>query len=467
MLIGPALFALSGIGLAQIFTRPGAMAFGTLLWMVFWWVARPVHITVTALLPGIVNAVFSIVPMGSVISHYSSGSIILIFGTGLLSMAWESTGLDRRIALKALSLIGPSMKSQIAVWLISSIVLSTMMPNVAVCALYCPIAVAMLHAAGYEDIKRSPQAVPIFLAIGWGAGIGGVGSPLGGAMNVTAIAYIQEYMGCEFMYIDWIKRSVPYMVLVTIAMLIFMWHMSRGCEEIQGTKEYFKKLLEELPPISRDEKLSGSFFLAAVAAAFARPLYVELLPSAEPAYIFLIFGCLMFLFRGTDKKPLVTWETAQKNSLWGMMILFGGGIALGNMINESGAAAGIADIVSKQNLDGGFTTILIFTVFAVTLSEMTSSTVSSAVMIPIVISITSRLGLNPIPYWFITVLAYNAEFLLPVSVRAIPVSYGLSAKEMLKKGIPATFIRMMIALICGYAYLKFWPGFGILSNWSF
>lgn len=131
IIIGPVLFALSSFTLGGALTQPGAMAFGTLLWMVFWWVTRPVHMTVTALLPGIVNAIFAMVPMGSVTSHYASGSIILIFGTGLLSLAWARTGLDRRVALKALSLIGPSMKSQIIVWLVASIVLSMMMPNVA------------------------------------------------------------------------------------------------------------------------------------------------------------------------------------------------------------------------------------------------------------------------------------------------------------------------------------------------
>ena len=467
IIIGPVLFALSSFTLGGALTQPGAMAFGTLLWMVFWWVTRPVHMTVTALLPGIVNAIFAMVPMGSVTSHYASGSIILIFGTGLLSLAWARTGLDRRVALKALSLIGPSMKSQIIVWLVASIVLSMMMPNVAVVALYTPIAVAMLHAAGYEEISKCPQAIPILLAIGWGAGIGGVGTPLGGAMNVSAISFIQEYIGTEFMYIDWIKRSIPYLIILTIIMLFCMLYIGRGCEPIKGTKEYFDKLLSELGPMSRDEKLSGILFLIAVFGAFARPLYANLVPNAEPAYIFLIFGCVMFLLTGEDKKPFLTWEAAQENSLWGMMLLFGGGVALGNLVNESGAAAGIASIVGKLNLDGGFTTFLIFAVFATILSEMTNSTVSAAVTIPIVISITSNLGLNPIPYWFATVFAYNAEFLLPVSVRAIPISYGLPSDQMMKKGIPMVIVRLLVALIFGCACIKLWPGFGTLSNWSF
>ena len=81
------------------------------------------------------------------------------------------------------------MKSQITVWLLASMIFSSCLPNVAVCALFTPIAVAMIHAAGYEDIKKAAPAVPILLCIGWGAGLGGVGSPLGGAMNVAAIQF--------------------------------------------------------------------------------------------------------------------------------------------------------------------------------------------------------------------------------------------------------------------------------------
>ena len=94
---------------------------------------------------------------------------------------------------------------------------------------------------------------------------------------------------------------------------------------------------------------------------------------------------------------------------------------------------------------------------------MTNGTTAAAVSIPIVFGFTSELGLNPIPYWFITTLAYNAEFLLPLSVRAIPVAYGLDANKMLKAGTPMTIISMVVVIIFGYLAMQFWPAFGELS----
>ena len=166
LIFGPALyFTFAIIGAKAGIDATAAKRTGTAVRMIYWWVTRPVDITVTALLPAIINALFNIVPMENVISQYASSSIILIFGSCLLTAPWASIGLDRRISLKALSLIGPSMKSQIAVWLLAAAIMSNLMPNVVVVAIFTPIAVSMLSAAGYKDISKCEPAVPILCAI--------------------------------------------------------------------------------------------------------------------------------------------------------------------------------------------------------------------------------------------------------------------------------------------------------------
>lgn len=410
------------------------MAIGTLLWMVFWWVTQPVALTVTAFLPVGVNAIFGMVEMGDVISQYSSGSIILVFGSCLLTIPWATTGLDRRVALKVLSLVGPSMKSQITVWLLASMIFSSCLPNVAVCALFTPIAVAMIHAAGYEDIKKAAPAVPILLCIGWGAGLGGVGSPLGGAMNVAAIQFFQEWSGHEFMYVDWIVRILPFFILTAILTLSLMYFFfTRKGEKLEGTKDYFEKAYAELGPMKNDEKICGILFLLAMAGAFCRPLFANVLPALEPAYIFAILGSMSFILTrvGKDGKrePMMTWDHAQANVMWGMMLLFGGGLALGKLVNGSGAGEAIAKLITDMHLTNDLAIVVVFVVFAVLISELTNSTVSAAVTVPIILTLCTNLGLNPVPYWFILVMGYNAEFLLPVSVRAITVGNGLDADK--------------------------------------
>lgn len=463
LMAGPALCMLAYIILKETFSRTGAMAVGLLFWMVFWWVTCPVDLTVTAFLPIIVNAFFNIVPMGAVISQYSSSSIILIFGSCLLTIPWATTGLDRRVALKILSFVGPSMKSQIIVWLLASVLFSSVIPNVAVCALFCPIAVAMLQAAGYNDIKKAKPAIPILLCIGWGAGLGGAGSPLGGAMNVAAISFFQEWSGHEFMYIDWLVRIMPYYIISTVVcLLMLLFIFAREGTQLEGTKDYFEKAYKELGTTKRDEKICGILFILAMLGSFTRPLFANILPGLEPAYIFVALGMMNFIVTGVDKRPILVWEHAQSNMLWGMMLLFGGGLALGKIINESGAGNGIATFISGISIGNDFVVVTVFVIFATLLSELSSSTVSAAVTVPILLEYCLNAGMNPVPYWFITVMAYNAEFLLPVSVRAIPVGYGLDADQQLRKGIPFVIVRVLLVIIIGYVCLNYWPAFGTL-----
>lgn len=463
LILGPALYFLIFLILGTTLPATAAKGIGTAAWMIFWWVTRPVDITVTALLPVVINALFQIVPMENVISQYASGSIILIFGSCLLTAPWSAIGLDRRISLKALSLIGPSMKSQIAVWLLAAVVLSNMMPNVVVVAIFTPIAVSMLKAAGYDDISKCEPATPILCAIAWGSQVGGAGTPLGGAMNITAISFIEEYTGREFMYVDWLVRMLPYTVIATVVVLLMMILKPMKVDSLSGTKEYFERCYAELGPMKRDEKISLAMFVIAMLGSFVRPLYADLLPGLVPAYLFLLLGFLNFVIIAADGKLLLTWESAQKEVMWGMLLLFAGGLALGQILTGSGANDAIAEVVSGLNLSGGIGTVVIFAVFACIISEMTNSTVSAAVTLPIVIGVTTKLGLNPIPYMFTAAMAMNYESLLPVSVRAISVGYGLDPNKLMKSGFPITLVRMAIAIIVGYLTMIIWPGFGTLS----
>ena len=468
LLMGPVLLVLCTLALSGPFGTAGAEAIGTSLWMIFWWITRPVHITVTAIVPVIVNAFLSMVPMTDVISQYSCESIVLVFASGLIIMPWAAIGLDRRIALKALSIIGPSMKSQTIVWLCATTIFSTVLPNIAVVTLFCPIAVAMLKAAGEEDVSNSKAALPIMLAIAWGVSLGGGGTPIGGAMNQVSITALQEFTGKEFMYSDWLIHVLPYTVIGTLGIYFGMrlLPMCKQVERLEGTKEFFRESYAELGPMKGIEKFCLGAFILALLLTFTRTWYASLLPGLAPAYSMLTLGfiCLFITIKKEGKSvALLTWEEAQRDMMWGMMLLFASGMAMGKLLNGTGASNVLGEMISNMNLDGGLTTIIVLVVFTRLLSEVTNGTTAAAVSCPIIFAFTSKLGLNPGPYWFICTFAYNAEFLLPISVRAVPVGYGLDAKKMLKGGIPMTILNMIIVIAFGYLCMKFIPGWGQLS----
>lgn len=466
LIMGPLLFVLFAVGAGGVLTEPGARATGVAAWMIYWWVTAPVHLTVTAILPIITNAFLNLVPQSTVISQYACESIILIVGSTMLTTPWRSIGLDRRIALKSLAIIGPSMKSQVIVWTVVTTVLSTVLPNIVVVSLLCPIAVAMVRAAGFDDIEHSEPAQIILLAIAYAVSVGGMGTPMGGAMNVTSISALQDYYGIEFMYIDWIKRIIPLLVVLTIVGIIMVMFIPMKIKRLEGTKEFFRDQYAALGPMKNTEKFSLALFILALVGSLTRTWWASLLPGLAPAYLFVTLGFIGYFVCFKGKGILMTWQETQDQIPWSSMILFAAGLALGKMLTGSGASEAMGQLLMKFNLDGGFATILVLVLFCRLIGEVTNGTTAAALTCPIIFAFTAALNINPIPYWFINIMAYNAEYMLPLSVRTVNVAYGMQPKLLMKYGWWQCLIQAVFVAVIGYLCMKFWPGFGELVNFT-
>lgn len=461
IIIGPLLFALCGFMLPEsVFgSREACMAIGTVAWMAFWWITEAVDFAVTAFLPIAVNAVFEITDMSSVISNYASETILLLLGASILTVSWEETGLDRRIAARFLSLVGSKVRHQVVFWFILCVILSAVLPNAVVCAAMTPIAVSMLRYVGEKDIAKSKVGSLLLLTIAYGTGVGGLASPLGGAMNLVTVDYLEQITGEEYMYISWVIRFLPIMiVLVTSNVIMLLMGCKKG-DELGGSKEYFKEQYRAFPKISREEAISLALFLIATVLSFARQLYQAYLPGLKPAYVFIICAILSFFITKKDGTRLMTWKSAQKNIVWDLIYVFAGGLALGTLINESGAAQAFVNLVADVGLEDGFVLVLVIITLTVLLSDVTSNTATAAVAMPIVIGIVQGIGANPIPYIYIASIGVNLSYMLPTSIRAIPVGYGLEPKYMLKKGVPITIVVIILMSILSYLMLRFWPAF--------
>lgn len=461
LIVGPLLLVLSVFLLPEsIFAEVASRtAVGTVAWMAYWWITAPVDFAVTAFLPIAVNAVIPMVDMSEVISNYASETILLLLGASILTVSWEKTGLDKRIAAKCLSLIGSNLRYQIVFWFLLSAVLSALLPNAVVCATITPIAVSMLKYVGEGDISSSKKGSIILLTVAYAAGVGGLATPLGGAMNLITVDYIQQLTGKEYMYTSWVIRFLPIMLVLVASNIIFLVLKVKKTDTIGISKEYFKQQYKLLPKISREEALSFALFVVATVLVFTRQLYQSLLPGLKPAYVFIICAIVSFLISCKDGTRLMVWKSVQTKIVWELIYIFAGGLAAGTLINKSGAAQAIGDAVSRTNLDGGFLTVLIIITMTVLLSDITSNTATAAVSIPIVISIISGIGKDPIPYIYIASIGVNLSYMFPTSIRAIPVGYGLQPKYMLKQGIPLTVIVILLMSVLGYMLLKFWPAF--------
>lgn len=464
LFIGPVLFFLCYFGLpATVFeTAAARAAIGAVAWMAFWWITGPVDYAVTAFLPIALNAFFQIADMSAVIANYASETILLLLGASVLTASWQVTGLDKRIAAKFLSMVGSNLRHQIVFWFLISAVLSSVLPNAVVCATVTPIAVSMLNYIGEKDIAKSRVGSLILLTVAYAAGVGGLASPLGGAMNLVTVDYLEQLTGQEYMYSSWVIRFLPIMIVLAISNVLMLLIGVKKDENLGGSKEYFVEQYKAMDKMSREEIYSLTLFLIATVLAFTRQLYQDWLPGLKPAYAFITCAIVAFSLTYKDGGRLMRWKVAEKYMGWELMYVFAGGLAVGTLVSKSGAADNIGAFVSGTNLTGGFLTIVVIITLTLLLSDVTSNTATAAVAIPIVIGIIQGIGKDPIPYVYIASIGVNLSYMLPTSIRAIPVGYGLEPKYMLKKGVPITLVVIILMSILSYLMMAFWPAFSTI-----
>ena len=452
---GPLLFAAALLLIPESvmpFSVKGVV--GLFLWMSAWWITIPVGVAVTALLPIPVCAVFGFVKVGEVIPQYFTDLVVLLIGADILTLTWETTGLNRRIALRTLSFIGPSMKSQIVMWFTAATVMSIFLPNVVAGACLTPIALAMLKAVGKEDPGTHLSAANILLAIAWGAGIGGFGSPLGGGMNLVVINYIEKLTGEEYMYLTWVGLMLPILGVITAGCIACMFTMKSEVAVLPGAQDYFIGEYAKLGRMSAPERLSLWMFVAPVLLAFTRELWKGLIPSLTSSYVFIVFAVASFCLPGTCNGRLITWKFAQHRMSWGLFYTLAGGLALGKVITASGASEMLARSVAASGVTNTSLLCVLFVVLASLLANISSNNSACAITSPLVVSVMSALGSNPVPYLYMAAVGGNLAFLLPSATRAIPVDAGVSPSYMLKKGLLINLVSLVLAVGCALVCLK-------------
>lgn len=461
LLLGPAIMLITLLTPSP-FDGMSAVAWHTLgltLWMAIWWISEATPVSVTAFLPLIVAPIVGIAPIKLTTSSYAHPLIFLFLGGFFISIAMERWNLHRRIALKAMSLASTKPSHQIGGLMLVTAFLSMWMSNTATAVMMLPIALSIIEMVKQKQSgeKQENFSKAMLLAIAFSASIGGLATLIGTPPNALMAAYLADSYNIEIGFAQWMIVGIP----LTSVLLILCWLiLTKICYQVNegehiDTHDMFKNKLKELGVMSKGEKLVLFFFAFAAISWILRPLIASMTGLAISDTGIAMFVALLLFVVPVDRKKdirILAWEDTKKLP-WGVLLLFGGGLALASLIKQSGLADFIAIQLEATSNIPLIAAILVVTVTILFLTEITSNTATAASFLPLLGPISVTLTDGPMMLVIPTALAASCAFMMPVATppNAIVFSSGeLRIADMARAGfwlnIAAVFMIVLLML---------------------
>src|SRR5215213_2949440 len=400
-----------------------------LTFTMIYWLSEAILIPATAVLSLALCVVLNVPGVGPnaedapgdvVFGAFADPTIFLFIGAFIIAQAMITHGLDRRFAFRILSIPGISRSTYgviIAFGAIAALI-SAFISNTATAAMLLPIGLGMMGALGGmvseqsdtdRDVSRLRFGTALMLMISYGAGVGGLLTPIGTPPNLIGIAFIEEATDARITFFGWVLTAFPICLLMFIALCTILILLNRPeVRRISGAEEYIAEERSKLGPFTAGERNTLIAFGVAV-SLWVLPGIVALIFGDESLVYSVVYSrldegtvaiigaALLFLLpiNWPERRFTMNWNDAARID-WGTIILFGCGIALGILLSDTGLAEtlgnGIADAL-------GFTSLLavsaVSAIIAILISETTSNTASATIVVPIVIPIASAAGLDP------------------------------------------------------------------------
>lgn len=444
------------------FTHAGRACIGIVVWMALWWFTETVPIAVTAMLPLVLFPVFKVTTITEAMSPYASSTIFLFLGGFLLAIGVARWGLDRRIALTALRIVGTKPAAIVFGLMASCAFMSMWISNTACAAMMVPIAVAVLNLV--RSTQEGPMTpgeknfgVCVMLGIAYSASIGGVGTIIGSPPNGIYVRFMEQTYNHSVSLIEWMKVGFPVMlVLLPAAWFILCKVLFRSTiGEVKGGREWVKKELENMGPLSQGEWVVLVIFLTAVLlwtfGGLIRPITID---GAQPfkgltdSVIAMICGIALFCvpvdFK-TNQKAL-TWEDCSEVG-WDVLLLFGGGLSMAAALQATGSAGLIgAQAAAFVGAPSWIVIIACCAIITVT-TNFTSNTALAATMMPLLASVAPVIGIKEDSLLMVTALSASMAYMMPVGTppNAIVFASGrLSIMQMVKAGAVLSVVSIVV-----------------------
>ena len=434
--------------------------------VVVWWVSEAIPIPATALLGAVLAVLSGIVSAREAFAPFASPTIFLFIGSFMIGRAVTDHGLDRRLAFSLLSLkMVQGSLPRIAITVAGlTMVLSAWMSNTATAAMMLPVAVGILTATGTTRLPKGKAASTTFLlSLAYSAAMGGVMTPVGTPPNLITLGLLDQVLGIRINFFTWMLMAAP--ISLTFAAVLFVI-TGRRLSRIGGRNDEAASFLKDQQPVgpwtAGQRNCAIAFGLAVI--FWVVPGVVGLVGSTDSEFTRFLSGrlhesvvavgaaALLFILpiNWSQRRFTLEWSSAARID-WGTILLFGGGLSLGQMMFDSGLASHVGSrLVAISGAESLWTVTAMAIVVSCLLTEITSNTASTNMLVPVVISICQVQGLNPIPPALGVCLAASLAFMLPISTPPNAIIYGsglVPITAMVRFGVIMDVIGMVIVFV--------------------
>jgi sodium-dependent dicarboxylate transporter 2/3/5 len=443
--------------------------------MITWWVTEALPMPVVALLPLILFPVLHVGEIKPVASNYTDPVIFLFMGGFMLGLAIEKWNLHRRIALSIVKLTGTSGNRIVLGFILATGFISMWISNTATTMMMFPIALSVIHVMkdsneGSGNFRYFNLA--LMLSIAYASNFGGIATIIGTPPNVAFVGFFEKKYNTNIDFIDWMLLCLPVALLLMFALYLVLTKIlfPNHIRSSAAARQHINGELLTLGPLSVSEKRVLVIFSGTALLWIFKDLInaSQSLIKLDDTIIALIgavalFICPSGMVHRSEKADeqneengmggsLLEWGDTKKMA-WGILLLFGGGLALAGALEKAGLIQQLGEWLSTF-AGGGFMLVLMVTVLSIFISELMSNIAQVIVFSPVVCSLADAIGMNPLLLGLPMTLAASCASMMPMGTppNAIVFASGhIKIKEMMKAGLVMNLVAIiLIALFCRF-----------------
>ena len=439
----------------------GRITAAVFLLMGIWWAFEAIPLQVTALMPLILFPLLNVEEIAVISREYMNKVQFLFAGGFIIALAIQKWGLHKRVALNILKFSGLNSQGIVASFMVASAVLSMWVMNTSTAIMLLPVGISVIKVINdtvndITDNQKFNFQLCLLLGIAYAASVGGIATPIGTSPNGVLIQFASNNYDYDIGFANWISIGLPItlglgpIIWIFLTRIIFPVNFSAT----QESKDKLNSMLKELGPMSNEEKKVIVVFLITAFFWIFRQL-IDNLPGLAllDDSVIAISGAvsLFFIKERTNKNKLLIWDDVQNGFPWGLIFLFGGGMALAYVVNDSGLALWLASLIPSETYF--WIILLTVIVMVVLLTELTSNLTTTITFLPVVASVGLNMGIDPLLLILPLTISASCAFMLPVATPPNSIVYAsnlIPIQKMVRAGIFINASSILYVFIISY-----------------